>query len=458
MLASGFWLIASERFDPHTAKKVFGQIAGAGTLGGMIGGLGVARMAAIGGAGSMLPVLAGLSLASAWLIRLLAKSADTPRRMDQESAPVRTTRSGLRVLSETHYLHHLVALVLLLTIASTFVDQAFKTQIKATFEKGASLGSFFSLYYAALGLITFVIQTGGARYVLEKLGLAVATGTPALTFLIGGTGALLMPGLSSLILMHAGEAVCQASIYRAGYELFFTPMPRDEKRAVKATIDVGIDRTGDIIGAAITQQLLWIPQPGQTTLLVSLAMACSGVAVLVASRLSRGYVEVLEKGLLNRGVELDLSEVEDLTTRTTLLRTMQQSRMGRSASDSLHETRPLPKRSPTTPAIADPDLERIMTLHSSDHEAIRRVLAKRDRPVGRPRSPRDSAARSGRRQPGLHPRAPIRRGRAYRGAHRRARRSESALCGPPAVGPGILGVHLPARSRRSALRSRGPAL
>ena len=33
LLASGFWLIASERFDPHTAKRRFGQLAGAGTLG-----------------------------------------------------------------------------------------------------------------------------------------------------------------------------------------------------------------------------------------------------------------------------------------------------------------------------------------------------------------------------------------------------------------------------------------
>ena len=35
LLGSGFWLIASERFDPRTAKQRFGQIAGAGTLGGL---------------------------------------------------------------------------------------------------------------------------------------------------------------------------------------------------------------------------------------------------------------------------------------------------------------------------------------------------------------------------------------------------------------------------------------
>src|SRR5438093_12676893 len=39
VLASGFWLIASERFDPRTAKKRYGHIAAAGTLGGLVSAL-----------------------------------------------------------------------------------------------------------------------------------------------------------------------------------------------------------------------------------------------------------------------------------------------------------------------------------------------------------------------------------------------------------------------------------
>ena len=53
LLGSGFWLIASERFDPHTAKKVFGRVAGAGTLGGLLGGLGAAWLPAIANVGAI---------------------------------------------------------------------------------------------------------------------------------------------------------------------------------------------------------------------------------------------------------------------------------------------------------------------------------------------------------------------------------------------------------------------
>ena len=64
--------------------------------------------------------------------------------------------------------------------------------------------------------------------------------------------------------------------------------------------------------------LLMLPAR-QRAAILSLAFACSSVGVVVASRLNRGYVHTLERSLLNRAVELDLSEVEDLTTRTAMM-------------------------------------------------------------------------------------------------------------------------------------------
>ena len=39
MLGSGFWLIATERFDPYTARHNFGRLAAVGTLSGLGGAL-----------------------------------------------------------------------------------------------------------------------------------------------------------------------------------------------------------------------------------------------------------------------------------------------------------------------------------------------------------------------------------------------------------------------------------
>jgi hypothetical protein len=379
VLTSGFWLIASERFDPHTAKKTFGKIAGAGTLGGLLAGVAAAGVASTVDIGAMLLLLAVLTLACAWFTHRLAPSCVPARTAPSRPAPAGLPRSGVRVLAETRYLRNLAVLVLMGTVAETFVDQVFKTHVKAELGMGQSLGSFLSLYYAALSLTTFVIQTGASRYVLEKLGLAAAASTPALTFLIGGAAALLVPGLRSLMLTRAGEAVVRASVYRAGYEIFYTPMAPDDKRAVKTIIDVGADRAGDIIGATITQQLLWIPQPTQTTALLWLAMACAGVGLVVAQRLTRGYAESLERSLLNRALELDLSSVDDLTTRTTLLRTLAKPGLAGPAGPA-RGTDTTPPSAPAGSTIEDPELEQIVALRSRDAARILHVL-RRDRPL-----------------------------------------------------------------------------
>ena len=72
LLASGFWLIASERFDPHSAKRHFGRLAGAGTLGGLLSAVVAERAAAWFGAPAILPILALLQAVSAVLVRRLA--------------------------------------------------------------------------------------------------------------------------------------------------------------------------------------------------------------------------------------------------------------------------------------------------------------------------------------------------------------------------------------------------
>src|SRR5438094_981774 len=68
LLGSSFWVIASDCFDPRTAKRRFGQIQGAGTLGGLIGGGIAFEVAAVLGVRAMLPVLALLNLPCAWTV------------------------------------------------------------------------------------------------------------------------------------------------------------------------------------------------------------------------------------------------------------------------------------------------------------------------------------------------------------------------------------------------------
>ena len=166
--------------------------------------------------------------------------------------------SGLRVLAHAPYLRNLAALVLLSTAGSTLVDYVFKAEASSALGPGESLIRFFAIYYAATSVITFLLQTSLSRFALERFGLAMAGASPSLALIAGGAGALFSPGLAGITVARGGESVLRGSLFRAGYELFYTPIPRAEKRAAKSIIDVGFDRLGDAVGGGAVWIVLFV--------------------------------------------------------------------------------------------------------------------------------------------------------------------------------------------------------
>src|SRR6185503_11341464 len=137
--------------------------------------------------------------------------------------------------------------------------------------------------------------------------------TPSAALLLGGLGGLLAPGLQGIMAARGGESVFRGSLFRAGYELFYTPILPAEKRAAKSIIDVGFDRLGDAAGGGLVRALLFVTPALQYRAILTAAIACSVGVLILTRQLSRGYIQTLERSLLNRAVEVDLSEVGDLT-------------------------------------------------------------------------------------------------------------------------------------------------
>jgi hypothetical protein len=370
LLASGFWLIASERFDPRTAKKRFGQIAGAGTLGGLLSALIAERIAAVFGVPAMLPFLAALQFLCAWLVRRVAVEsvgACTPASSDEGSRGSTPPRSGLRVIAEAPYLRNLAVLVLLGTTGAALVDYLFKAQVLETFGRGDHLLRFFALYYAATSIITFIIQMSSSRAVLERFGLGVTASTPSWALLAGSLAGLVAPGLGSLVAARGGESVFRSSLYRAGYELFYTPIPAAEKRAAKSLIDVAFDRLGDAFGGGLVRLAVVFLPAAQSSAILWLAIVCSAGAVVAASRLNRGYIGTLETSLVNRGGGVDVS-VEDGLNRT-LMRNIWNANV-QNATPRID--------SEALGIRLDPDVHDILWLRSRNRDRIVEVLSRPD--------------------------------------------------------------------------------
>ena len=395
MLGSGFWLIASELFDPYTARHKFGRIAAAGTLSGLVGALLAERVAAMFGIVMMLPVLAVLNLLCAWLVAALASSAPPAARPVSSQSHIlhaSTTiidgptqleatapSTGLRVLAATPYLRTLAAFVLLSTIGATLADYVFKLQAVEALGRGETLLRFFAIYYAATTLLAFLVQTffGGAA--LDRLGLALTTSTAPLALCVGGALALAFPGVWTVLLMRSGESIFRGSLFRPGYETFYTPVPADEKRAAKSIIDVGFDRLGDAVGAGLVRLLIVLPAALQFETMLGVAVASAGLALVFARQLNRGYIETLERSLLDRAVELDLSDTEDSTTRTAILNTRRLTRTVPTAYDTQSDQA-------TASSNDDAEIQNILALRSRSRTQVLRIL-RADEPLSAPLVP-----------------------------------------------------------------------
>ena len=387
-LISGFWSVINERFDPRTAKKRISRIAGAATVGGLAGGIVAERVAVLLSVSTMLPLLALMHFFCAWrlgVLRPLPGSGSPPA----DRHPVSDVKSsGFRIVAQEPYLRSLAVLVLLGTLSAALIDYVFKSHAVATYQQGEELLRFFAIFYMVIGLLTFVLQTSLGRVSLEKLGLAKTVATLPAAVIVGVLGVFFAPGLASASVARASEAVLRSSLFRSGYELFYTPISLRDKRATKSLIDVGFQRLGDALGGGTVRLLLFLgPQLAQSAMLISAALI-AGVGLVVAKNLHQGYIGALEKSLLNRGVELDLSEIEDKTTRQTMVQTMVSldlRALGLQGVQSVSSEDPadpgkevLEGASEASSASLDPLVQQIVHLRSGKPQQIRATLAEAD--------------------------------------------------------------------------------
>jgi hypothetical protein len=167
----------------------------------------------------------------------------------------------------------------------------------AHFPKGAPLVRFFGLFYAGTAVLALLIQATLGRTVLARLGLGGSVASHPATV---GSAALLafaIPGPWRGVLPRGLDASVRNSVFRAGYELLYTPLPEATKRKAKAVIDVAWDSAGKALGAGAVLLVTLLPAAAAFAAVNALVVLAAAAEFAVAPRLRPGYVRELEGGL-----------------------------------------------------------------------------------------------------------------------------------------------------------------
>lgn len=369
---SAFWSLLNERFDAHSAKQLMTRVAGAATFGGLAGGLGAERAAALLPRGALLLVLAavgGACVAGAWALG--------------EGAPPRRTRAGAADESGawTHIrrqplLWNLALVIALAAVVAALVDYLLKVEAVRYFGKGEPLVRFFGLFYAATGVSAVLIQSTIGRAVLVRLGLG---GSVASHPVIVGAAALsgfVVPFAWWGVLPRGLDIAIRNSIFRAGYELLYTPLAEATKRSAKSIVDVACDCAGKGAGAGLIV-LLAMLVPAHPFAAVNVAVVVvAGAEFAVARRLRTGYVGALEGGLRRQVEELDPVPQYSMADFTIAGGLGGLDRASIQRALGTPESKPAASPAADSTAAADPVMAALVELRSRDTARIRSALRK----------------------------------------------------------------------------------
>ena len=131
-----------------------------------------------------------------------------------------------------------------------------------------------------------------------------------LTVLAGGGWVLAFFGFIGMTALRGLEVIVRGSLFRSGYEILYTPVAAEDKRAVKAIIDVSGERLGDFVGSGILGLLLLLEWSGTASIL-GLAIGFSAAGLILARRLETVLRAVRSRASLRKQAVRLAPEPED---------------------------------------------------------------------------------------------------------------------------------------------------
>jgi AAA family ATP:ADP antiporter len=256
-VVSVFWAFMVDLFTTEQGKRLFGFIAAAATLGGMLGSSLTASLVGTLGVPSLLLVsiaLLELGVLAARRLGRLAPAIHTPAAAKSvegaSEAPIGgSALAGLTNVFRSPYLLNICFYMLLYTILSTFLYFQQAAIVDQTFADRAARTAFFARVDLLVNALTLGAQAFLTGRVMKRAGVAVTlTFVPLLT----AVGFLLL-GLFPVVAIVVGFTVLRRAgnfaFARPSREVLFTVVSREDKYKTKNFIDTVVYRLGDQVGA-----------------------------------------------------------------------------------------------------------------------------------------------------------------------------------------------------------------
>jgi AAA family ATP:ADP antiporter len=250
---SVFWAFMTDIFTRDQAKRLFGIISAAGTLGAMTGSMLTATLARLIPPIFLVFVSAALIELSVVAVRRLARVSERLHEVGGASANEQiiggSVVAGIRNAVQSPYMLAISAHMLLFTILSTVLYFQQAEIVDRTFADRAARTVFFARVDLLTNALAFVLQLFAFGQLVKIIGVTL---TLAVVPVVSAGGFALLgvyPTVAVVVVFQAVRRATNFALARPTREVLFIVLPREDRYKTKNFIDTFVYRLGDQIAA-----------------------------------------------------------------------------------------------------------------------------------------------------------------------------------------------------------------
>ncbi|MCG6881962.1 MAG: hypothetical protein LJE96_22805 [Deltaproteobacteria bacterium] len=250
ILIEQLWSFCDATFQEKPAKILYGFLAGACSIGGILASVLTSELAAVLGSKNLIFVGCGALLLGVWLFTyanrrggiVLNENRQKSPSTDQEKAEKSSIWGGLDVVLRSKYLIFICLMLMFSQFVTALIGLQFNQVLEVQVTELDIRTAYLAKFYGATNVISLVLQFGISAPMLHFLGLLLSLILVPAIMGAGSFAFFFIPTMGVLFGTRLANKSLTYSIFRSAKEILYIPLSYIEKYKGKAVIDMFIYR------------------------------------------------------------------------------------------------------------------------------------------------------------------------------------------------------------------------